>query len=271
VVPDLGLDAVLGRMPASSTTHNGTTEGETWFSAEDDALSEALGELGNGDLLSDAGRIVRKNYDFIKPFSPMPPIVDFGLDAITLGPDSLLLFSTEEDFFSESIGRSIGYADLLSEDGRIFKSIGDLMANFTPIEPRPIRFGLDAVYVWPHGEVWFSIEESFAELRWGYINHGDLLSDTGRIVARNLELLTEFAPVEDLDDFGLDALHILWPCPCYDFDYDCDVDLRDLAFFARYWGETDCGPCGGAELTGDGKVRLDDLCEFVASWLAGVK
>lgn len=74
IVPDLGLDAVLGLMPALSPSA-GPARGEIWFSTEDDAFSESLGELlGDGDLLSEAGRIVRHNADFIKAFSPMPPL-----------------------------------------------------------------------------------------------------------------------------------------------------------------------------------------------------
>ena len=271
VVPDLGLDAVLGLMPALSSDVS-PSRGEIWFSAEDDAFSETLGELlGHGDLLSDAGRIVRNNAKLICPFSPQPPLVDYGLDAVALHPNGRLLFSTEEDFFSESLGESIGHGDLLCEGGRIFKRIGELLANFQPIEPRPLRFGLDAVYVWPNGEVWFSTEISFVDKRLGYVGHGDLLSDTGRVVAGNLELVGPFRPIEDLDDFGLDSLHVLWPCPAVDFDFDGDVDLPDFAAFAARWQRNHCGACDGADLTGDEEVGPDDLREFAENWLAGVE
>jgi len=269
VVPDLGLDGVVGRIPELPL---GTAPPplEIWFSAEYNAFSETLGELlGHGDLLSNAGRVVRHNADLINPFCPQPPSPDYGLDAVTLGPERQLLFSTEENFFSEGLGEIIGDGDLLCEDGRIFKRIGELMANFQPIEPRPIRFGLDAVYVWPHGEVWFSTEVGFADGRLGYIGHGDLLSDTGRVVVRNPELLSPFGPIEDLDDFGLDGLHIFWPSLTGDLDFDGDVDLPDFAAFAAHWLRTDGGSCGGADLTGDGNVRLDDLGKFAENWLAG--
>ena len=267
IVPDLGLDAVLGRMPLLSDP----ARGEIWFSAEDDAFSESLGCLvGDGDLLSDAGRVVRHNIDLIRPFSPMLPVPDYGLDAVTLGPDGLVLFSTEEDFFSERLGVTIGHGDLLCEDGSIFKSIGELLANFQSIEPRPIRFGLDAVYVWPHGEVWFSIDTGFTDGRLGYIGDGDLLSDTGRVVARNLALLGPFGPIERLADFGLDSLHILWPCSAADLDFNGAVDLPDFAIFAAHWRRIDCGICGGADLTGDGKVMMDDVGEFTENWLAEI-
>jgi hypothetical protein len=37
-----------------------------------------------------------------------------------------------------------------------------------------------------------------------------------------------------------------------------------------YWLESEYGDCGGAELTGDGEVGLDDLQRFSASWLDGI-
>lgn len=196
---------------------------------------------------------------------------DYGLDAVTVGPNGLLLFSTEQGFFSQSLGLSIDDGDLLCEDGTIFKRVGELLANFQPIEPRPIPFGLDAVYVWPHREIWFSTEVGFADARFGYIGDGDLLSDTGRVVARNLELIDAFGPIEDLADFGLDSLHLLWPPLTTDLDLDGDTDFPDYAAFARYWQQSDCGNCGAADLTGDGNVTLDDLREFAGTWLTGVQ
>jgi hypothetical protein len=70
-------------------------------------------------------------------------------------------------------------------------------------------YGLDALYVWPNGEIWFSLEQGFDDLQLGQILAGDLLSDQGYIVFHNLELTSAFAPVEDPADFGLDALYIV--------------------------------------------------------------
>jgi hypothetical protein len=85
------------------------------------------------------------------------------------------------------------------------------MAAFQPIDPVPANFGLDAAHVWPSGEIWFSTEVSFTDSRLGPVGKGDLLSDTGRVVARNRELLEIFSPIEDLADFGLDALQVFLP------------------------------------------------------------
>lgn len=267
IVPDIGLDAILGVVPQSTELPRPCCE--IWFSAEQNIHSETLGQLHHGDLLSNSGRIVRSYIDFIGAFSPMPPIPDSGLDAVALDTNGHLLFSVEEDFFSEKLGRTIGHGDLLHEDGRIFKTIGDLLSNFQPIEPRPISFGLDAAYIWPHGEVWFSIEVDFVDLHLGTIGHGDLLSDIGRVIARNQELVESFGPIEDLADFGLDGLQVLWPFLPPDFDSDGDVDFIDFALFAAYWQETGCAICSRADLNCDGKVDILDLQEFGVNWLVG--
>lgn len=56
-----------------------------------------------------------------------------------------------------------------------------------------------------------------------------------------------------------------------DLDDDGDVDLTDFALLAVRWLETVCDACGGADLTGDGQVVLDDLWEFADNWLAGIE
>jgi hypothetical protein len=60
-----------------------------------------------------------------------------------------------------------------------------------------------------------------------------------------------------------------------DLDDDFDIDLEDFATFAEHRLEINCDEqnswCGGADLTRDGEVGLDDLWEFVANWLAGVE
>jgi len=47
------------------------------------------------------------------------------------------------------------------------------------------------------------------------------------------------------------------------------LDFVDLALFASHWLQSECGLCGGADLTGDHQVRADDLREFLANWLMG--
>lgn len=226
VVPDLGLDAVTVTSAGPQTP--ALSPFEIWFSTEGKAFSENLGPLSDGDLLSDRGAVIRRNVDLVTPFSPMPPAPDEGLDVVTRSPDGLLMFSTEEGFFSESLGVTVGNGDLLTENGQVLRTIAQLMSRFEPIDPIPPDFGLDAVHVWPHGEAWFSTEVSFTDKTLGPVGEGDLLSDTGRIVYRNRELVARFSPLEDLADFGLDAVHLVWPLVPADFDADGDVDLDDL-------------------------------------------
>jgi mannan endo-1,4-beta-mannosidase len=61
-------------------------------------------------------------------------------------------------------------------------------------------------------------------------------------------------------------MYSLGPIPG-DIQLDRDVDFADFALFAGYWRVSACGQCGGADLTGDGDVDLDDLAEFTANWL----
>ena len=263
--PDIGLDAVIGQAPAGSG-EAGSRGCRIWFSSREDIISETLGPLRNGDLLSSEGAIVRRNSELIGAFSPQPPIPQFGLDAAAIGPDGAILFSTEDGFFSESLGVMISDGDLLDETGRVFKTSGELMRNFQPIDPIPKIFGLDAAHVWPSGEVWFSITTSFTDLRLGHIGYGDLLSDTGRVVIRNLDLLGPFAPVEDLADFGLDALTIVWP-GSGNINQTGRVDMRDFTVFAQEWMREAGCPCEKADLDCDGTVGFGDLGIIGLDWL----
>jgi hypothetical protein len=68
---------------------------------------------------------------------------------------------------------------------------------------------LDAFHVWPSGEIWFSVETGFYGQHFEGYQRGDLLSDQGYVVSRALDLVSAFQPLEDLADFGLDALAIV--------------------------------------------------------------
>ncbi len=197
IVPDHGLDA-LDILPG----------GEVIFSIEQDAFSESIGALMHGDLLSTQGRIVKKNQELTRAFGAMPPTPDVGLDALQVMADGETLFSIEKELFSQRLRRQLRRGDLLSTGGTIVKSNEQLVARFQPADPKR-DYGLDAVYVWPSGEVWFSVETSFYGPHFEPYNHGDLLSDQGYVVFRNLELVGPFSPLEDLADFGLDTLFVI--------------------------------------------------------------
>lgn len=222
---DVGLDAV-----------HVLPQAEVAFSIGSDVFSERLGMLHQGDVLSDRGRVVQSYAQLIAAFNPMPPLPDPGLDALQVLDNGEAYFSIQTDFFSQSLGKYVRRGDLLSSRGRVVKSREDLLARFHP-PPIPMDFGLDGVFVWPSGEVWFSLEEGFDDAVLGPIREGDLLSDQGELLWRNLDLLRAFQPLEDLADFGLDALYIVsdalvWPSAtarCADFRLDRatgDVLLR---------------------------------------------
>lgn len=197
VVPELGLDAVdVG------------SQGEVFFSTEDGIFSETLGYIQHGDLLSNRGRIVFSNQQLTSAFTPMPMVPDVGLDALQVMEDGTVVFSIEEDLFSGKLGATLRHGDLLSNKGVVMRSGEDLLARFDRVDAKT-DVGLDAVYVWPHGEIWFSTDEGFESRTLGHISDGDLLSDAGSIVYRNLELMRQFAPLEKIGNFGLDSLFLV--------------------------------------------------------------
>ncbi len=182
--------------------------GDIGFSTDQDGFSETLGPIAHGDVFSDRGLVLRNYADLITPFGPMLPFADPGLDALQVLGSGEVLFSVENDFFSQRLGVLVRRGDLLSSDGSVMKTGEQLLAKFT-LPPIPTDFGLDAIYVWPSGEVWFSLEEGFEDGLLGRIQHGDLISDRGELVYRNLDLLRQFQPLEDLADFGLDGVYVV--------------------------------------------------------------
>ena len=212
-VPDLGLDAVT-REPADPTTEYPRP---ILFSLETTVWSETLGTILHGDLLSMDGTIVRRESELWDAFDPLAiPISGTGLDAVnvplaTYPIDMGYLFSVEVGFYSLALGRYISDGDLLAEAGFVYRTHAQLMQYFHPLtaegEPMEPDFGLDAVWVAPNGTVYFSVDEGFRDRVWGRISDGDLLCETGWVIRRNLELVDECDPIEDVDNFGLDALH----------------------------------------------------------------
>lgn len=197
VVPDLGLDAV-----------HVLPKGEIGFSTQDDILSELLGQVRHGDILSDRGRVIAEAKTLTAAFTPGQPAADVGTDAAQIRDDGEILFSVETDFFSETLGVTIGKGDLLSSRGVVVASNQQLLAAFSPADPKQ-DYGLDALHIWPSGEIWFSVETGFSGPHGEAYTAGDLLSDRGYVVFRNFEMVGAFAPLEDLADFGLDSLFLV--------------------------------------------------------------
>ena len=99
---------------------------EIWFSAVSGLTpSGALGpvqptRVSPGDLISSTGRIVKRNAELTQHLGIMPAVPDLGLDAVDVLPGGEIVFSTEQDDFSETLGRQLQHADLLSHLRRIF-------------------------------------------------------------------------------------------------------------------------------------------------------
>ncbi|MBM3881914.1 MAG: hypothetical protein FJ387_19680 [Verrucomicrobia bacterium] len=182
--------------------------GEVLFSLTEAGWSETFGQIQEGDLLSEQGRLVQSNQSLLAAFGLMPPLPDLGLDAVQVRDTGEVWFSIRQGAFSQTLGRPLGRGDLLSSQGQVVKSNAELLAGFR----RPAKdydYGLDAVHVWPSGEVWLSIEEGFQDADRGPVTDGDLLSDQGYVVSRNLDLVSAFQPLEDLANFGLDGLFVV--------------------------------------------------------------
>ena len=125
--------------------------------------------------------------------------------------------------------------------------------------------GLDAVTRLPNGVTWFSTDRDVGTERFGLIRDGDLLSDSGHVLIRNLDLVWSFEPFEDVDNFGLDALHAGFVRPALDADGDGDVSAGDFPAFAACLtapGQAAGPACAWADEDGDGQITLRDFAVF---------
>ncbi len=195
--------------------------GEIAFSLGTNLTSQTLGQLQHGDLLSNRGRVLRTNQDLLAPFAIQPPAPDVGLDAVHRLEDGRMYFSIATDIFSEQLGMTLHHGDLLSSTGAVVMTNQQLLSHFHPTKPGK-DYGLDALYVWPGGELWFSTQEAFEDQTYGTVSAGDLLSNLGYIVFRNAELLEKFSPADGEPEPGLDALYVVTdvtpPAPAPELD-----------------------------------------------------
>ena len=119
-----------------------------------------------------------------------------------------------------------------------------------------------------------------AELHW---EGGDIppANSQGSTAPENVNQLRDPYIFKDVDGTlylfycgrGEDAIGaaILRPAALGQLDFDTDTDLLDFALFAEHWLATDCGTCDGTDLTGNGKVTMDDLRDLATYWLAGIE
>ena len=151
---------------------------------------------------------MKRNQQLMSAFALASTNVDVGFDAVQIMDDGRILFSITTNVVSSTNGTKLFRGDILSDLGEIYKSHQQLLARFHPAQTNH-DYGLDALYVWPSGEIWFSTEEGFQDSYLGAVLPGDLLSDQGYRVFGNRELVAAFAPVETNADFGLDALFVV--------------------------------------------------------------
>jgi len=184
---------------------------EVWFSTRKGFTSTNRPAPGNvispGDLISNRGRVVKRNLDLMGRLGVMPSVPDLGLDAVQVTRRGEILISLPSDVWSETLGQ-IRHGDLLSNRGAIVKRNQELLAAFGLVAARPDA-GLDAVQVMPDGEVLFSIQSNVVVDPGLTLGRGDILSDRGKVYRTNRELLANFHPAVTNHDYGLDALQIL--------------------------------------------------------------
>lgn len=213
ILPNSVLTEQLGLMPPTPPlavdAFDQLPGTQSLFSLREAVFSETLGDLPSGTLLTSSGSVFRRLKDLLAPFQPvLKPESDPGLDAVQVLDSGEVLFSTASDVATER--EILGHGDVLSSTGQVRHRLKELLAAFQPIAGgTTTQPGLDALHVWPHGEVWFSVVNGFDSATVGPVHPGDLLSSGGWIVYRNLELLERFQPLEDLADFGLTSLFVI--------------------------------------------------------------
>ncbi|HWQ92104.1 MAG TPA: hypothetical protein VN673_10560, partial [Clostridia bacterium] len=195
VVPDLGLDAV----------HVGLA-GLTCFSIPKNTFSESQGLIQHGDLLSSRGQIVKRNQDLLAAFNPQNTN-DAGLDAVCISTNGEVLFSIQSNVVVSST-LTLHPGDLLSDQGKVVVPHRRLLEKFQPASSVLDDYGLDALHILPHGEIWFSVERGFTDAVLGPVDAGDLLSNLGYRVFRNQDLTAPFGPGAG-KSYGLDALFVI--------------------------------------------------------------
>src|SRR5438552_12869117 len=108
---------------------------EIWFSTSRAFTSTnrfaPTNQISAGDLVSNRGRVVKRNIDLAGRLGIMPIVPDLGLDAVQVTRRGEILFSIPVDVFSETLG-PIQHGDLLSNRGAIVRRNQDLLAAFHP-------------------------------------------------------------------------------------------------------------------------------------------
>lgn len=181
-------------------------------------LDNSIHFMSPDNLYSSAGKVYLTNNDVLKAFNPAKWFMSFGqgLDALTFFRDPAsgevkTYFSTGRTFFSRTFGKNFGEGDLLCRDGTVVATNQQLVSKFSP--DTSLSFGLDAVDVVNPGanqQIFFSTRNGFHSTALGQdIGAGDLLSNSGQVIATNADLLKAFAPAKPDVNYGLDSVHVV--------------------------------------------------------------
>lgn len=139
---NFGLDAAFIR------SLDGDSGPEIWFSTSRSFYSEAMGTwVAPGDILSNQGQIVASASDLLAAFNPRGRVSSIGIDSLSVSQTEageVFWFSTNKDFYSNSLKRWIRSNDLISSDGTIVMTQKELMRNFGFVVPICGRLELDA-------------------------------------------------------------------------------------------------------------------------------
>lgn len=198
---------------------------EIWFSTARSLTSTnsppPTNQISAGDLISNHGRIVKRNQELNRNLGVMPPVSDLGLDAVQIAKRGEILFSLPQNVFSETLGL-IQHGDLLSSRGAIVRRNQQLLAAFHPATTNDA--GLDAFRLLPGSEVLFSIQSNILIGSGTKLSRGDILSDQGYIFKAHERLMVNFHPSITNYDFGLDAFQIL---PNGEIWFSVEEDFND--------------------------------------------
>src|SRR5881394_8476 len=77
--------------------------GEVLFSLNEAVFSETLGQIRQGDLLSDRGKIFRSNEELTSAFA-LPAATDYGLDAVQVLTNGVIYFSITTNVVAPNTG-----------------------------------------------------------------------------------------------------------------------------------------------------------------------
>jgi hypothetical protein len=188
---------------------------EIWFSTTKGFNSQLWNPptnwISSGDILSQTGRVVKRNYELVGGLGFMPVVPDLGVKDFDVMPGGEIGFSLEQGQFSETLGM-LSTGDLLSDQGKVLKRWETLLAPLSP-DPLLVPVGLGAVQVRDDGEIYFSAQNNFFSSKLGApVSSTDLLSDAGTVIEKGDQLLGAFGLKDPSLDCGLAAVFV-WPSP----------------------------------------------------------